>query len=289
MPKLHWPILHALEGIVVSQGDVGRVCRWCVFTSAGDYSNVCSWIPADGRKRWDLVVAFYGDSDSECARLAAVADMLFRSRGSKFQNLRSIFLQKPEMFLEYDYIWVADDDLLLIPGDIDRLFELASRYDFWVCQPAFSPQGRVSHQLTYKGGVHVRITNFVEMTCPVFRTDKLLEFLKIYDGVLVGWGIDWWYCNVFDVSRNRKAAVIDEIVMTNPHAHQRRGGKREIESLQPNSVREAHWKETASRLQLKQYEFRNLAQVSETERQVLLRWIIRARFRLRTLLSRFGI
>jgi len=271
------------------QGNVSRLSRWCVFTSAGDYSNVCSWIPADRHKEWDLIVAFYGSSDVECARLAAVADILIRSRGSKFQNLRSIVLQKPELFSRYEYIWVADDDLILIPTEIDRLFELASRYDFWVCQPAFSPQGRVTYEITSKGSAHVRITNYVEVTCPVFRADKLMEFLQIYDGQLVGWGIDWWYCNVFDVSRNRKAAVIDEVVVTNPHAHQRRGGRREIESVQPSSVREANWKETASRLNLKEYRFRNLAYISESELQVLIRWAIRARTRLRALLVKLRI
>ena len=265
---------------------VSRRSNWCVFTSAGDYSNVGAWIPTDGNRKWDLIVAFYGDSEAECAQLTAIADRLIRSRGSKFQNLRSIFLQSPELFSGYEYIWVADDDLILNPRDIDRLFELASRYDFWVCQPAFSPLGRVSYEITSKGGAHVRITTYVEVTCPMFRADKLFEFLRIYDGTLVGWGIDWWYCNVFDVIRYRKAAIIDEIVVTNPHAHQRRGGKREIESLQPTAVREARWKETAARLQLQEYGFRNLAHISDSERQIIVRWAMRVRAGLRARWSR---
>jgi Protein of unknown function (DUF707) len=262
------------------------VSRWCVFTSAGDYSNVCSWLAPRRSKSWDLIVAFYGDNDAERARLTAVADKLFPMRGSKFQNLLSLYRRMPELFSGYEYIWVADDDLMLDPYDIDRLFKLAARHDLWICQPAFSSRGRISHGITAQQNTYIRITNFVEVTCPLFRADKLREFLQIYDGELVGWGIDWWYCNALNISRNGKAAVIDSVVVTNPHSNQRRGGKREIESLQSDAVRQANWQATASRLHLQEYELQTLAQINETRLQVLTRRAGRLRRKVYAALSR---
>jgi FkbM family methyltransferase len=167
---------------------------------------------------------------------------------------------------QYDFIWVADDDLIVAPVDIGRLFEISSEYDFWISQPAFSSRGRVSHPITGWGGIDssIRIVNFVEITCPLFRKDKLDEFLGVYDGELVGWGIDWWYCNHFEANRNRKLAVIDEVVVTNPHEHQRAGGGREIVKLQSDEFRYARWLETAQNLHLAEYETRTLAQIRKS-------------------------
>ena len=63
-------------------------------------------------------------------------------------------------------------------------------------QPAFSGLGKISHdfsrQQTPDG---IRIVNVVEVTCPLFQRAKLAAFMDVYDGSLVGWGIDFWYSN----------------------------------------------------------------------------------------------
>ena len=108
----------------------------------------------------------------------------------------------------------------------------------------------------------IRLVNFVEMTCPVFRLDKLKAFLDCYDGGLVGWGIDWWYCNVLGADFYRKFAIIDGITVTNPHDYQRRGGTREISKLQSNDERLAHWQRVMTQHNLKEYKSETVGYVS---------------------------
>lgn len=235
-----------------------RHARWCVFTSAGDFHNVKAWGWSKWTRKWDLITAFYGDQDQVFDRLQKKSTLAFKSKGSKFQNLKKLFEERPDIFARYDFVLVADDDLHMNSYKINRLFEIAEAYDFWVSQPAFRCTGRISHPITAQAGTKIRITNFVEITCPLFRRDKLVEFLKVYDGNLVGWGIDWWYCSHFGASQNRKLAIIDEVSVINPHDHQRPGKTREIEKLQPSAIRKAQWEETANNLGLAEYAHRNL-------------------------------
>lgn len=249
----------------MSQDQAASV-RWCVFTSAGDYHNISFWGAANPKKNWDFVVCFYGDNETKFEQLKSFSNLAVRMKGSKFQNLKRLFSTNPEFLQKYDFIFVTDDDMLVTSAQIDRLFQIAEAYDFWVCHPAFSDRGRISHPLTARSASHIRITNFVELTCPVFRTDKLTEFLSVYDGELTGWGIDWWYGNYFKANEIRKFAIIDEIEVINPLDHQRPGGVREIEKLQPDAAREKHWRIKADKFGLKEYEIRNLAFIVEPSR-----------------------
>ncbi len=212
-------------------------------------------------KQWDLVTAFYGDDQASFEELRQISTASFKVKGSKFQNLKHLFVSQPSIFEAYDFILVSDDDIHFTKEKINKLFEIAAAYDFWVCQPSFDSAGRISFPLTARSGMNLRITNFVEMTCPLFRKDKLVEFLNVYDGQLVGWGMDWWYCNYLNAIDNKKFAVIDKIAVINPHNHQRKGKAREIEKLQSNKDRESAWKQTAKDLHLEEYEVRNLAYI----------------------------
>jgi hypothetical protein len=118
-----------------------RARRWCVFTSAGDHNNVLSWLAGLDGREWDLVVAFYGDDDAAFERLRPACRAAFRSKGSKFQNLKKLFNSEPQLFEQYDFIWIADDDLTIRPEDVAQLFRYAAEYGFWISQPAFSSEG----------------------------------------------------------------------------------------------------------------------------------------------------
>ena len=169
--------------------------RWCLFTSAGDRSAVRRWVAGDEPRRWDLVAAYYGDDDREFAEVSKLCSYTFRVRGSKFQNLKKLITEQPRFFDQYSHVWVCDNDILMSKSQIDEAFDIAERLGFWVAQPADSPEGRNSHWITCFAGPSwdYRIVNFVEVRMPIFRRDKLIEFLAVYDGSLVGAGIDPWF------------------------------------------------------------------------------------------------
>jgi hypothetical protein len=215
--------------------------RWCLFTSAGDRNAVRLWTDGASGRRWDLVVAYYGDDDREYAELSRLASRAFRSKGSKFGNLKKLVTQNPSFLDRYSYVWVCDDDIRIARDQIDELFAISEFFEFWVAQPSFDPQGKISHAITRHAGpdCDFRIVNFVEMNVPLFRRDKLGEFLDVYDGSLAGWGIDYWYMNLFNANEAGRFAVIDRVQVVNPHDVEK--GGREIDRLQTVAERQAAW------------------------------------------------
>ena len=202
--------------------------RYLVFTSAGDHSNLVRWLR--GRRHFDLWITYYGDDND---RYVNVADYYNSRKGSKFQNLKFAYETWPEVFAQYEAVMVMDDDVLVSGDQIGRLFELRNQLDLWVLQPAFSPVGKISWDITrVQPSCRLRFTNFVEMTCPLFRQDKLAQFVAAYDPILVGYGMDFWFLHSMGPDLQRRVAVIDEIVCTNPHDSTK--GRREIDQLQPS-------------------------------------------------------
>lgn len=126
-------------------------------------------------------------------------------------------------------------------AQIDDVFAITERCKFWVAQPAFRAEGRNSHWITRSTWPECdyRIVNFVELGVAIFRQDKLMEFLTVYDGSLVGYGIDYWYMNLFKANEFRRFAIIDKVQVINPHDEDK--GGREIDRLQPESLRRATW------------------------------------------------
>jgi hypothetical protein len=210
--------------------------KYLVYTSAGDRSNLRYWLK--GKRNFDLWVTYYGD---EGEKYKDVADHYNKRKGGKFPNLHYVYREWPDRLASYDAIMVMDDDIIMSGGEISRLFELRARYDLWVCQPAYSLQGKHYHPITeVRPGNLLRYTNFVEVTCPVFLKGKLDDFMKVYDPVLIGLGVDWWFLHVFGPDLKGKVAVIDAVTCLNPQ-DEAKGGLREIDRLQPTSARTGVW------------------------------------------------
>ena len=228
--------------------------RFCVFTSAGDRHSVDHWLSPQPRGEWDLITAYYGSDDREFTRLAAHSAHAFRSKGSKFQNLKRALASEPALLERYDFVWVVDDDLIMSSDEISKMFLIAEQFGFWVCQPAFADSGKISHQITRQQTKDcIRIVNFVEVTCPLFQRDKLEAFMRVYDGSLTGWGIDFWFANILDARRKARFAVVDRVVVVNRKDEDKSGQFREIDLLQPARERQSQWHALRDRYGLEQW------------------------------------
>lgn len=227
--------------------------RWCLFTSAGDKSAIRRWLAGDIPRRWDLVAAYYGDDDHEFAEISKLCSYAFRMKGSKFQNLKKLITEHPRFFDRYSHVWVCDDDILMSATQIDEAFGITETLGFWVAQPADLPEGRNSHWITCFAGPEwdYRIVNFVEVRMPIFRREKLTEFLAVYDGSLVGAGIEWWYANFFKADEFGRFAIIDKVRVINPRYEVK--GESEIDKLQAPHLRLADWYNIREKYGLVQY------------------------------------
>jgi hypothetical protein len=233
---------------------------YLVFTSAGDHSNVHYWLK--GQRNFDLWITYYGDNDTQFKK---IADFYNTRRNAKFPNFHYIYQTWPNILKHYEAIMIMDDDIVIKANAISRLFKIREQYDFWILQPAFDPRGKISHPITQvQPKFFLRYTNFVEVTCPLFRTDKLEQFMKIYDPVLIGWGVDWWFLEVLGPDLNRKVAVIDDITCINPY-DANKGGYREISRFQAKKIRIQQWQKIKQQHHLQYDKIKHLEYSYETK------------------------
>jgi len=88
----------------------------------------------------------------------------------------------------------------------------------------------------------LRYTNFVEVTCPLFKKDKLDAFMNIFDPApLIEWGIDWWFLETLGASLGGHTAVIDAVSCINPLDSTKGGGQREIDKYANEATRIELW------------------------------------------------
>ena len=217
----------------------GSASHNLVFTSAGDHSNLPMWL--QGRRDFDLWTVYYGHCPGA---FREVSTFHLDRPGSKFQNLHYCYQRWPQLLARYDAVMVMDDDIVIDAGGITRLFEIRRELDLWALQPAFRWSGKISWPIT---AVHptakLRYTNFLEMTCPLIRRDKLDAFMAVYDPQLVGYGTDWWFLHSLGSELAEHLAVVDEVTCINPHDKHKGGGVREIDTLQAPSVRKEVWEQ----------------------------------------------
>jgi hypothetical protein len=233
--------------------------RWCLFTSAGDRNSIHLWFGNNAPRRWDLVVAYYGDDDRTFSDLSKLSSYAFRSKGSKFQNLKKLLVQDSRFFDRYSHVWVCDDDIIMSAAQINEAFVITETLGFWVAQPACRPEGKNTHWITVSAQPQwdYRIVNYVEVQMPIFRRDKLAEFLAVYDGSLTGWGIEHWFAHLFGADEFGRFAIIDKVQVMNPHDEMKGGS--EIDRLQTAQLRRAAWHEVREKYELVEYPDRVIA------------------------------
>ncbi len=165
-------------------------------------------------------------------------------KGGKFPNFHYSYNQWHDIISQYDAVMIMDDDLIFSGSDISRLFDIRLQEDLWLLQPGFDRRGKVSFHLNEVQPFSARrYTNFVEVTCPIFSKDKLAEFMTVYDPILIGWGVDFWFSELLSKqdSEHNKIAIIDEVSCINPRDKTKKDQKREIDKLQNTETRKQVW------------------------------------------------
>ncbi len=234
-----------------------------VFSSVGDQANCHRWLR--GRRNFDIWVTYYG---ARPGPYLGMADYYHEHRGSKYQNLHVAYREWADLLARYRAIAVFDDDIIISGSRLSQLFEIRERYDLWALQPAFSPRGKISWPITRVDRRNeLRFTSFVEMTCPVFRRDKLDAFMAVYDPELIGWGCDWWFLETMGRDLRGHVAVIDAITCINPHDCTKPAG-REIERFASTPERKEAWIRIKERYRI-QSEERGTQEYAAIRRQPL--------------------
>jgi len=217
-----------------------------IFSSVGDQSRYPAfWLSHKGKRTFDIVCVYYGNKNK-----AYESEFWIEHKGGKFQNLHWLYHINKELFQNYEYIFVLDDDIQINTLQINAMFEIANKYDLWMCAPSFSSKSIISHAVTqcHPGNV-LRYTNFVEVNTPFFKSSKLLNILerKDYPTELVGWGLDYYFAWVMGDNIQNRYAIVDEVQCINP---QSAIGVREIDRLERATLRRCKWESVKMRLNI---------------------------------------
>jgi GT2 family glycosyltransferase len=125
----------------------------------------------------------------------------------KFENVNAL-LDRHELS-DYDWLIVADDDIELPRGFLDRFVGLAERFDLRLAQPAHRLRSHASWRLTRRRpGAIVRETRFVEIGPLTLLHPDTFATLLPFPELRMGWGLDAHWAAVA-AERGWRLGIVD--------------------------------------------------------------------------------
>jgi len=238
-----------------------------VFSSVGDNTQFDDlWL--GNNRNYDIYVIYYGNDDKIYNKYKNKVDYIERRKGSKFQNFHYLYHKKPEFINKYERFFILDDDIIFNVNSINEMFDISKKYDLWICGPTFKKDGKskISWKITINQPNNLlRYTNFVEVNTPLFNKYALNKFMKMYDPVLIGWGIDYLYSyallldNDFETYK-RKIALIDKITCINP-LDDIKNNSRELYNVKNANNREKIWLLIKKRNNIPDFKFKEYGKI----------------------------
>jgi hypothetical protein len=178
-----------------------------VFLRCGVGSVHNQWMTNEQRS-WDLLFSHY----DKAYVTSEVADISILQTGTKFTSVYKINEEFSDIFSEYDYILLMDDDILPKFHDLDRLFALCEVYKLDCAQASLTSNSYGAWPMLFcKVGNILRYTNFVEIMMPVFSQEAFRQCIGYFKESISGWGLDFLFPYILDYQNNKNIAVIDSI------------------------------------------------------------------------------
>jgi hypothetical protein len=215
-----------------------------VFTSAGDNTKFDKlWTGSN--QNYDVMAVYYGKNQKKFNQYESKVDYIMQRKGSKFQNFHYVYNNHRDIIDKYDRFFILDDDIIFDVKDINEMFRLSKKNNFWICGPTFKniKECKISHDITIsKPGNLFRYTNFIEVNVPLFNKYALNKLMKYYDPILIGWGIDFLYMWSCGLHHKNKYALVDKVTCINPHDNTK-GGTRELNQIKNVNSRQKIWED----------------------------------------------
>lgn len=107
----------------------------------GDNSLHKNWV--NDNAQFDVILSYFGEN---IPYSLDNIKYVHHFKGSKWEGLYDLFHNHPELWADYDYIWLPDDDLDSTVENINLFFELMQKYRFDLCQPALTNNSYYSYK-----------------------------------------------------------------------------------------------------------------------------------------------
>lgn len=166
-------------------------------------------------RSYDILVIDYESSITNSISRTMGVEYVFESQGGyKYVNIKKYFNEHSDLIDKYDLFWLIDWDLDYDDDMIENFLKAASEYGFDLCQPSLSHQSNSSWNITLNVNTcNARITNFVEIMCPLFTRDALKEVIDYFDICYSGWGLDFLWAKKLE---KYKLGIIDKVIIHHP-------------------------------------------------------------------------
>lgn len=165
---------------------------------------------AEEDRNWDLCISWYGRDLPE--NLTGWEYFTHQPNDRKFSGIYKLFLEGSPL-LDYENIYMPDDDLMMSWGDINKLFNIFRLGGLDMAQPSLVPTSYVTHPVTAQNTDYVlRYTSFVELMCPVFSRAFLQICLPTFEASFSGFGLDHIWSQLAGRVPGR-IAIIDDIAV----------------------------------------------------------------------------
>lgn len=181
-----------------------------IIIACGDNSLHANWLSKNSN--FDIAVIYYGSDINKFNEYSNSSTYSLMLKGEKWFLINEFINKNITKLVDYKYFWFPDDDLKSDTDSINNLFEINTKYQLDLSQPALD--GHVSHEIVKKvNGCLLRYTNFVEIICPLMSYSCLLKLKNTFTLTKTGWGIDFLWTKLLNYPTN-KIAIIDDIVVT---------------------------------------------------------------------------
>lgn len=178
-----------------------------VICCVGDQSIHSTW--NNGEKNFDTFLIYYGDNENIYKKYCKESNICIKKKGQKGELIYNFISNNLINIINYEFIWIVDDDISCNSKDVNKLFEINKAYDLWLSQPSIS--NHVSFEIEKKNiNTILRFTNFVEILCPCFSLHTLLFLYNTFNYNQSSWGLDFLWPKLLCYPKN-KIAIIDDV------------------------------------------------------------------------------
>ncbi len=179
-----------------------------LITTIGEFNCISSWMVEN--RDFDIALIYYPDSldQKRKAILQNHADFVFHQPGYKYEAIQKVLRANPHL-LNYQNFWMPDDDIKIIKGTTSALFHYHEAFNLDISQPSTLKKNTSWKMLRHHIGYKVRISNFVEVMCPLFSHQALTACLDSFSVSKSGWGLDFLWPTL--VKGN--IGIIDKVIV----------------------------------------------------------------------------
>jgi hypothetical protein len=172
----------------------------------GDGETYLSWLNSNTKA--DFFVVYYGSDLVNYERLKQLARFSFLDQSpSKFAKIYRYFSENQQLFTQYEYIWLPDDDIWITSKELNSFFQYAISKDLLISQPSVIGFGVRNQFKEHKQEIEIMYSDWVEGMAPFFNAKVLETCLETFSKSQTGWGIDHVWAALISCPRDRIAIV----------------------------------------------------------------------------------